>query len=195
MYKAFVATGGLGVAYEKTKTTGGIDVSDLHRVQGQTGTPTQEDNYENLAKAIIVYNTNSEWMLKKSIPYMLKHYNHAGTNGTNNETDSHCYSCKYSMNVRKAWLGENNLRQYIWVGERGVDLNADGDTLDIIPGDPTATPPISERNEATEAKWCFSYGEKEWVSGTLFQTAKEQTERFIYNRERTGDTNYKADCP
>ena len=64
-------------------------------------------------------------------------------------------------------------RTYIWAGARGVDLNGDGDTIDIIPADTTVTPAKPEQNEATMPSWCFTFGEEDWRSGDVFSTTRD----------------------
>jgi len=155
-----------------------------------------EDEYEALAKAIEIYNGAKEWMLNYSWPRIIRYLKYDPASKENITEKDICHSCKYSIEVRsnENVFGMNNLRTYVWVGGTGVDLNNNQTTDDIIPENPTANPPTVEINEA-EVLWCFAYGEREWVREVSFVTAKEQTERYINNRQRDGDTNYKADCP
>ncbi|AJQ92868.1 hypothetical Protein YC6258_00818 [Gynuella sunshinyii YC6258] len=53
---------------------------------------------------------------------------------------------------------------YIWVGERGLDINGDGDTEDTLADDPRTEAEGDAVNEAQEPAWCFKYGEEEWIS-------------------------------
>ena len=47
---------------------------------------------------------------------------------------------------------------------------------------------------AGQAKWFFAYGERNWIDCFHYVKAKEQTERFIANRQRDGDINYEVNC-
>ena len=66
---------------------------------------------------------------------------------------------------------------YIWQGKAGKDLNGDGDIKNVA-ANPTAIPPTPEYKEEG---WCFAYGEKEWVDGTVFDDVK--TDADLYDEE------------
>ncbi|WP_144407549.1 hypothetical protein [Gynuella sunshinyii] len=83
---------------------------------------------------------------------------------------------------------------YIWVGERGLDINGDGDTEDTLADDPRTEAEGDAVNEAQEPAWCFKYGEEEWMAGIVFSDAHDESERFAYGREREGDIDRRMDC-
>ncbi|MGR6871830.1 hypothetical protein ACU6U9_05870 [Pseudomonas sp. HK3] len=65
-------------------------------------------------------------------------------------------------------------RVYIWEGAKGKDLNGDGE-IKNVPADPNTVPPTQELKEEG---WCFTYGEKEWVDGKLFEDIKVAADRY-----------------
>lgn len=137
----------------------------------------REDDYEGLAKAIGIYNgngsnerpifTNRSWAGRlRYMQYDL---------GSTQNTATVCHSCKYSLKVRnKPGTFEGHLRQYIWQGGTGLDLNEDG----FI-----ATTPNADGIIESNVPWCFGYGESEWLAGTTYAQA----------RQNASDTNTDGD--
>ena len=147
------------------------DVNDLrgyyHRAGSVTVPGSREDNYEALAKAVIGYNGGETYAKRYSWAKLLKYRAYDASSDRN--SGGTCHSCRYSIEVRGTIFG-NNLRTYIWEGGKGVDVNNNG-TIDIIPADPSTTPPTPAIDEST-APWCFAYGEKEWVGGKVFSKVR-----------------------
>ena len=82
-------------------------------------------------------------------------------------------------------------RTYIFKGGVGVDVNGNGEIVDI------ADNPETTENEAvieTTAPWCFAYGEEEWVSGVSFSDALAETRRIRLGAAEEGDFNYEVNC-
>jgi len=161
MNRAFVANN-LGKGYE-LQASGSKHLKDLVGIKSKPALGTQDDAYEKLAKAIYFYNSGT-WVTQYSWPYMLKYFSYKKDSIKNEivNDETICHSCRYSIEVREKVFGEN-LRTYIWAGERGVDLDGDG-----ILGDNPATTE-DESPELTAPVWCFAYGEKEWVDGDIFE--------------------------
>lgn len=104
-----------------------------------------EDEYEQLARAIAEYNINPG---SKSWPSTLK-----------NKKLADCRSCEYSIDVRNS-SDKFNLpyRAYIWKGGN-------------YPADLTDENGNPDPKAGTE--WCFKYGEEEWVDGKEFSKIDE----------------------
>lgn len=153
MNQAFVANN-LTRSYESVKNASG-DISDLVGVKGNTATlGTADDNYEKLAKAVFYYNSPHKWIRSLSWPYIMKYLTYKKDSDRNEKLPSNtnrgtCHSCRYSIQVREKVFAE--LRTYIWAGER------------YPVGDPNAGQP----------KWCFAFGEKEWIDGNIFDDVKK----------------------
>ena len=50
--------------------------------------------------------------------------------------------------------------------------------------------------EAGEVRggWCFSYGEQNWLAGNMYDETRDQTERHVLGRQRSGDINARVNC-
>ncbi len=83
-------------------------------------------------------------------------------------------------------------RRYVFEGGLGRDVNGDGVIADIL-DDPLT--PIDETVIETTVPWCFAFGEQEWTNGVAWVDAKDQTERILNGRGRTGDIDYGVICP
>ena len=127
----------------------------------------QEDDYEGLAKAIGIYNSNGTderpIFTNRSWAGRLRYMEYNANSTENSPTV--CHSCKYTLKVRnKAATFQNHLRQYVWQGGTGLDLNGDG-TI--------ATTPNMDGVIESEVPWCFGYGESEWLTGTTWQSVSD----------------------
>jgi|GEM_PF-4331267 len=127
----------------------------------------QEDDYEGLAKAIGIYNSNGTAerpiFTNRSWAGRLRYMEYQTSSKENTATV--CHSCKYSLKVRnKAGTFQNHLRQYVWQGADSGgsrDVNGDGTIADVPATG--ASPAIQETN-LPGVPWCFGYGEEEWLN-------------------------------
>ncbi|MBQ0726662.1 MAG: hypothetical protein KBT77_04850, partial [Thalassolituus oleivorans] len=127
----------------------------------------QEDDYEALAKAIGIYNSNGTTdrpiFTSRSWAGRLRYLEYLESSTENTATV--CHSCKYTLLVRnKAETFAGHLRKYIWQGGTGLDLDNDG----VI-----ATVPNNDGIVESETPWCFGYGEEEWLSGVTYAQVRQ----------------------
>jgi hypothetical protein len=161
----------------------------------------QDDALELLSKAIGAYNqgagrfngTDSWSEMLISLPRSL-YQESTATDVQKSKIVAILYVMETLKNQSASKSDQNILpyRTYIWEGGKGVDVNKDGKIKDIT-ANPEATPPVAGVIETT-VPWCFKYGEEEWMARKVFNKVKEQTERFIFGRNRPTDINYKAEC-
>ncbi|WP_144407551.1 hypothetical protein [Gynuella sunshinyii] len=178
MNQAF-AHNNLGTNYELADTAG-ENIHDLVRIVGKDTLGTAEDHYEKLAKAVFYYNSAHRWIqgpTRKSWPFILKYKQYRADSTGNSTRTNVCHSCKYSIQIRREFLGRDHLRTYIWAGGRYPLVLPDG----------TAHPNGGQA-------WCLAYGEHEWISGVTFDSAMSQTRRIVNGNPNAGDHNYATTC-
>ncbi|GAA6135447.1 hypothetical protein NBRC116188_22370 [Oceaniserpentilla sp. 4NH20-0058] len=130
---------------------------------------TQEDEYEQLARAIAEYNLNPG---DKSWPIILK-----------NKKLADCKSCEYSIDVRNS-ADKFNLpyRTYIWKGG-------------TYPANLTDENGNSDPKAGTD--WCFAYGENEWMEPFDVKEPGQPTRKAKfedYKKKAKRDKNLKVSC-
>jgi hypothetical protein len=172
------------------------NVADLrgyrHNSGNVTAIPTNEDDYDVLAKAVMGYNSGEGYADDYSWAKFLKYKEYLVNSPRN--TGRICHSCRYSIEVRKALFGAN-MRTFIWEGGQGVDVNSDGAIADV-PDDP-----VTPQNEAvveTTIPWCFAYGEEDWVNpfNVPLRTGGTRLARFNDYLNRANRNNaHQVNCP
>lgn len=157
----------------------------------------QDDALELLSKAIGAYNqgwtrfngTDSWSEMLINLPRSL-YQEEAATDKQKSQIVAILYVLNTLKNQSKPDQNILPYRSYIWEGKAGEDLNGDGEIKDIA-ANPNAVPPTPAYKEEG---WCFKYGEEEWMARKVFDKVKEQTERFVFGRNRPDDINYKVEC-
>lgn len=123
-----------------------------------------------LAKAIGIYNGAKWRMLNYSWPRMIKYLKYDENSKAN--SGSICHSCKYSILVRNhAGIFKNHLRTYVWEG-------AAADETDPVNG----------------ARWCFKYGEEEWINPEDHPLTGKPLSFFGYRDLATADESKRVNC-
>lgn len=172
-HRAFVDDN-LRLAYNHNATLEPVD--ELRGIRHGSGAivskthASSEDNYENLAKAIAIYNSNGygsvPFFTAQSWPRLLRYKKKDTSKQANSATI--CHSCYYSIHIRDDNdVLKGRLRDYIWYGGEGVDVNKDG----YIGDNPNTAGTVEGAGEE-QASWCFVYGENEWINGKEFDDVK-----------------------
>jgi hypothetical protein len=136
----------------------------------------QEDEYEQLARGIAAYNSNPG---DDSWPLIIK-----------NKKPGSCRACEYTIDVRNS-ADKFNLpyRTYIWEG--GIYppfiFTENGELEMDASGVPKPHPKSGE-------KWCFKYGEKEWVDGIKYVDADKQSKNHASGYPKPDNIDYRSEC-
>lgn len=137
----------------------------------------KEDDYEALAKAIGIYNGNTNIFTSKSWPWVLRYLQYVPDSKEN--TGLICHSCRYSIDARnKPNVLENNLRRYVWYGGKYPLTLPDGTTPHPNAGQ----------------DWCFAYGEKEWVDGKKWKDMWKNADKYVSGFAPAGTADPTVAC-
>ncbi|ASP40166.1 hypothetical protein CHH28_16440 [Bacterioplanes sanyensis] len=174
LHRAFVRN---ALASRYNQANPGENMADLRGFKHGNGAittvavNTHEDDYEKLAKAIGIYNSNGTRarpiFTSRSWVGRLRFMEYDENSSANDATT--CHSCKYSIEIRnEAETFAGHLRDYIWLGGTATtDINIDADPeIEIRAGE----------------EWCFVYGESEWITHeTVLDEGTGQQRRKIFS--------------
>jgi hypothetical protein len=149
---------------------------------------SKEGDYELFARALAGYNggpktiNNSSWLkwLKGTPPSVVS--------SLDNKPGIRCGSCAYSLQIKNQKWGLP-YRKYIWEGGKypPFGINEDGTLKLDIEGEPIP-------HEKAGQKWCFVYGEEDWVNGLKYIDLNSAATRHANGNPKDSDMDTRTTC-
>ncbi|MEJ2076220.1 MAG: hypothetical protein P8X79_22490, partial [Reinekea sp.] len=147
---------------------------------------TEEDDYEMLTKAIMIYNGLRGILDDHSYAKLLKYMGYDPFSKEN--TAEICHTCKYVIRIKQSFM-PGHLRTYIW----------EGGTVPLQIPDPDyrgegEAPMINNQDPNAGQEWCFAYGEEEWLNPGNNPLTGTILDFNGYRDLAIADTDRRVDC-